>query len=154
MRLYISSRRDLPPKRILAIYKLRWNVETDLRQLKRTLELHQITAKSKAMVEKEVLMAVCAYNVVRAVMYLSATAAKLPPRQISFSAAQDAVMAAWPYLERARSHTEFQSEIERLLEVVARHVLPKRSSKRSYPRAVWSRGDKFPFRRSEGKRVD
>src|ERR1051326_199196 len=152
--LYFFTTLDLQPKHILAIYKLRWNVETDLRHLKRTLDLHQITAKSKAMVEKEVLMAVCAYNVVRAVMYLSATAAGLSPRQISFSAAQDAVMAAWPYLERARNQAEFQSEIERLLVVVARHVLPKRSSKRSYPRAIWNRGDKFPLRRSEEKGVD
>lgn len=152
--MYFFTTLDLIAKRILAIYKLRWNVETDLRQLKRTLELHQITAKSKAMVEKELLMGICAYNVVRAVMYLSATKAGLVPRQISFSAAQDAVMAAWPYLERARNQAEFQAEIERLLEVVARHILPKRSGQRSYPRAVWNRGDRFPLRRTESKGVE
>jgi len=149
--LYFFTTLDLIPKRILAIYKLRWNMETDLRSLKRTLELHQLTSKTKAMVEKEVLMAVCAYNVVRATMYLSASQAGLTPRQLSFSSSQDAVMAAWPYLQRASSQAEFDQEIERLLGVVARLLLPKRSGKRSYPREIWGRGGHFPFRRSPGK---
>jgi hypothetical protein len=149
--LYFFTNLDLKPKRILALYKLRWNIETDLRSLKRTLELHQVTGKSKDMVEKEVLMAVCAYNVVRAVMYLSASRAGLRPRQLSFSVAQDAVMAAWPYLQRAQDPTEFHPEMQRLLRVVAQAKLPKRSRRRSYPREIWGRGGHFPFRRSPNK---
>ena len=50
--LYFFSSLDLIPKRILAIYKLRWNTGTDLRSLKRALELHQLTSKTNAMMEK------------------------------------------------------------------------------------------------------
>jgi len=146
--LYFFTTLDLKPRRILALYKLRWNIETDLRSLKRTVGLHQVTCKSKAMVEKDVLMAVSAYNMVRAVMYLSASGAGLTPRQLSFSAAQDAVMAAWPYLQRAQSQAEWHDELHRLLRVVAQTKLPKRSRKRSYPREIWGRGGRFPFRRS------
>ena len=149
--LYFFSSLDLIPKRILAIYKLRWNIETDLRSLKRTLELHPLTSKTKAMVEKEVLMAVCAYHGVRATMYWSASQAGLTPRPLSFSASQDAVMAAWPYLQRASSPAEFDQEIEPLLEVGAQQILPSRSGKRSYPRQIWGRGGHFPFRRSPAK---
>lgn len=149
--LYFFTTLDLIAKRILAIYKLRWNIETDLRSLKRTLELHHLTSKTKAMVEKEVLMAVCAYNVVRATMYMSASQAGLIPRQLSFSASQDAVMAAWPYLQRASSQAEFDQELERLLKVVARQKLPNRSGQRSYPREIWGRGGHFPFRPSSRK---
>jgi putative transposase len=149
--LYFFTTLDLKPKRILALYKLRWNIETDLRSLKRTLELHQVAGQSKDMVEKEVTMAVCAYNVVRAVVYLSATQADLRPRQLSFSVAQDAVMAAWPYLQRAGTTAEFHQEVQRLLRVVARAKLPKRSRKRSYPREIWGRGGHFPFRHSPHK---
>ena len=149
--LYFFSSLDLIPKRILAIYKLRWNIETDLRSLKRTLELHPLTSKTKALVEKEVLMAVCAYHGVRATMYWSASQAGLTPRPLSFSASQDAVMAAWPYLQRASSPAEFDQEIEPLLEVVAQQILPSRSGKRSYPRQIWGRGGHFPFRRSPAK---
>jgi hypothetical protein len=151
--LYFFTTLDLKPKRILALYKLRWNIETDLRSLKRTLELHQVTSKSKDMVEKDVTMAVCAYNVVRAVIYLSASRAGLRPRQLSFSTAQDAVMAAWPYLQRAEAMAEFHEEVERLLRIVARAKLPERSRKRSYPREIWGRGGQFPFRRTPSKEV-
>jgi hypothetical protein len=144
--LYFFTTLDLRPKRILALYKLRWNIETDLRSLKRTLELHQVTSKTKDMVEKDVTMAVCAYNVVRAVIYLAASKAGLRPRQLSFSTAQDAVMAAWPYLQRAEAMAEFQQEVERLLRIVAQAKLPERSRKRSYPREIWGRGGHFPFR--------
>jgi len=149
--LYFFTTLDLKTRRILALYKLRWNVETDLRSLKRTVGLHQVTSKSKAMVEKEVLMAVSAYNIVRAVMYLAACGKGLTPRQLSFSAAQDAVMAAWPYLQRAHTLAELHDELQRLLQVVAQTKLPKRSRKRSYPREIWGRGGRFPFRRSSNK---
>jgi DDE family transposase len=151
--LYFFTTLDLKPRRILALYKLRWNVETDLRSLKRTVGLHQVTSKTKAMVEKDVLMAVSAYNLVRAVMCLSAVRAGLTPRQLSFSAAQDAVMAAFPYLHRAHTQAELNDELQRLLQVVAQTQLPKRSRKRSYPRKIWGRGGHFPFRRSPNKEV-
>jgi Transposase DDE domain len=151
--LYFFTTLDEKPKRILAWYKLRWNIETDLRSLKRTLDLHQVTSKSKDMVEKDVTMAVCAYNVVRAVMYLSASRAGLRPRQLSFSTAQDAVMAAWPFLQRAEAMAEFHQEVERLLRVVAHAKLPERSRKRSYPREIWGRGGQFPFRHAPRKGV-
>lgn len=151
--LYLFTTLDLKPRRILALYKLRWNIETDLRSLKRTVGLHQVTSKTNAMVEKDVLMAVSAYNMVRAVMYLSASGAGLTPRQLSFSAAQDAVMAAWPYLQRAHTQAELHDELQRLLQVVAQTKLPKRSRKRSYPREIWGRGGHFPFRRSPNKEV-
>lgn len=151
--LFFFTTLDLKPKRILALYGLRWNIETDLRSLKRTVHLHQVTSKTQAMVEKEVLMAICAYNVVRAVQYLSASQAGLKPRQLSFSTAQDAVMAAWPYLQRTSNSAEFHQEVQNLLIVVAQSRLPARSRPRSYPREIWGRGGHFPFRRSPGKGV-
>jgi putative transposase len=151
--LYFFTSLDVKPSRILALYKLRWNVETDLRSLKRTVDLHHVSSKTKDMVEKEVLMAVSAYNVVRAVMYLSACSAGLTPRQLSFSAAQDAVMAAWPYLQRARAAGEFHEELQRLLRVVAQTKLPDRPGRRSYSREIWGRGGHFPFRRSPDRKA-
>src|ERR1035441_7236741 len=136
------------PRRILALYKLRWNIETYLRSLKRTVGLHQLTSKTRPMVEKEVLMAVSAYNLVRTVIYLAARRAGVAPRQLSFSTAQDAVMAAWPHLQRARTQAQYHRELERLLQIVAQSKLPQRSGRRSYPREIWGRGGHFPFRKS------
>jgi hypothetical protein len=151
--LYFFTTLDQKPKRILAIYKLRWNIETDLRSLKRTVGLYQLKGKSKAMVENEVLMAVTAYNVVRAVMYLGASTAGLMPRQLSFSSSQDAVIVAWPYLQCARTAAEFEEELQRLLSVVAQTRLPVRRRRRSYPREVWGRGAKFPARHASPRKA-
>ena len=154
-RLYFFTTVDQKPSRILALYKRRWNVETDLRSLKRTVGLHQVSSKGRAMVEKEVLMAVSAYNIVRAVMYLAACQAGLTPRQLSFSAAQDAVMAAWPYLTGAETDAEYERELALLLRRVLQTKLPNRSRRRSYPREIWGRGGQFPSRqRSPGKEAN
>lgn len=146
--LYFFTTLDLKPTRILALYKLRWNIETDLRSLKRTVDLHQLTSQTVSMVEKELLAAVSAYNLIRAFMYLAAREAGVSPRQLSFSTCQDAVMAALPDLLRARTERQWQREMERLLPVLIQAKLPTRARRRSYPREIWGRGGHFPCRRS------
>ena len=68
-------------------YARRWNMELDLRTLKRTLRLHHLRGKSIAAIEKELLIAVVAYGLVRAFMALAARRASLSPRQLSFTRA-------------------------------------------------------------------
>ena len=138
---------DLPAEEIQGMYKLRWRVETDLRSLKRTVGLHQLSSKSLDMVEKELLLAVAAYNLVRAVMCLAARQANLTPRQLSFSFVQTVVEAALPGLDRAATDEEYQQRLERMLRYAAQGKLPNRSRQRSYPREVWGRGGNFPQRK-------
>jgi hypothetical protein len=137
---------DLPAEEIQGMYKLRWRVETDLRSLKRTVGLHQLSSKSLDMVEKELLLAVAAYNLVRAVMCLAARRANLVPRQLSFSFVQTVVEAALPGLDRAVTDEEYHQRLERMLRYAAQGKLPIRSRERSYPREVWGRGGHFPRR--------
>jgi len=150
--LYLFTDLDLPWLEILEIYKLRWNVETDLRSLKRTVALHQLSSKSVDMVEKELLLAVAAYNLVRGVMCLAARRSKLTPRQLSFSFVQTVVEAALPGLDQAGSDEEYRLRLDRMLRFAAQGKLPKRSRPRSYPRQVWGRGGHFPARKRTGKK--
>jgi hypothetical protein len=145
--LYLFTTLDLPVEQVLGIYKLRWNVETDLRSLKRTVGLHQLTSKSVDMVEKELLLTIAAYNLVRAVMCLAARRASLGPRQLSFSFVQTVVEAALPGLDNATSDEEYQRRLDRMLRYAAQGKLPNRSRARSYPREVWGRGGQFPRRK-------
>jgi hypothetical protein len=145
--LYLFTTLDLEVKQILAIYKLRWNVETDLRSLKRTVGLHHLSSKSLDMAEKELLLAVAAYNLVRAVMCMAARRASLTPRQLSFSFVQTVVEFALPGLEQAANEEEYQQRLERMLRYAAQGKLPNRSRGRSYPREVWGRGGQFPKRK-------
>jgi len=132
---------------ILAIYRLRWNVETDLRSLKRTVGLHQLSSKSPDMVEKELLLAMAAYNLIRAVMCLAARRANLKPRQLSFCFVQNVVEAALPGLEQAASEAAYQQRLDRMLRYAAQGKHPNRPQRRSYPREVWGRGSHFPPRK-------
>jgi hypothetical protein len=145
--LYLFTTLDLPVEEVRAVYKLRWNVETDLRSLKRTVGLHQLSSKSIDMVEKELLLAIAAYNLVRAVMCLAARRAKLTPRQLSFSFVQTVVEAALPGLDNATSDEEYQQRLDRMLRYAAQGKHPNRSRVRSYPREVWGRGGHFPRRK-------
>jgi hypothetical protein len=64
--LYLFTTLSIPVEEIL--YRCRWYVETGLRSLKTTIRLHHVTAKSNAMMEKELFIAITAYNIMRAVM--------------------------------------------------------------------------------------
>ena len=150
-RICVFTDLDLPAEEILSIYGLRWNIEGDLRTLKQTLELQQLSSKSVGMMEKELLMVLSAYNLVRAAICLAARQAQLEPRQLSFSQAQDVVLAALPNLERAENDEDFTVQIERMLHRIARCKLPQRRKPRTYPRRIWGRGGKFPTRRRRRK---
>ena len=145
--LYLWTTLDLPAAEILELYGLRWNIETDLRSLKQTVGLEQLSSRSPEMIEKELLLAVTAYNLVRAVMCLAARRIGVEPRRLSFSFTQSVVEAALPGLDQATSESEYGYRLERLLRYAAQGKLPKRSRKRSYSRQIWGRSEDFPRRK-------
>jgi putative transposase len=144
--LYLFTTLTLPWQEIVELYRHRWTIETDLRSLKRTVRLQHIAARSEEMMEKELLIAVSAYNLVRAVICLAARRAKLHPRQLSFSFVLTLVDCSWPRLTGARTKAEHDREFERVLDLAVGYLLPKRRKHRSYPRAVWGHGGRFPRR--------
>src|SRR5208283_321599 len=147
--LYLFTTLPGPAEEIVALYGGRWNIETDLRSLKRTVRLHHMAAKSPAMLEKELLMAVCAYNLVRAVMCLAARRSRIDPRQLSFAGVLNVVDCAWHKLAAATTPVEMQRELTSLLKLAAECTLPKRKQARSYPRKLWRRQPGFPYRKGE-----
>ena len=144
--LFLFSTMELPAEALVELYGRRWNIETDLRSLKRTVRLHHIQAKSEEMMEKEILMAVSAYNLVRAVMCLAARRSRMDPRQLSFTQVLNVVEAAWPNLISAPSKQDHDREFFRVLDLAAQCTLPIRAKPRSYPRRLWRRPTGFGFR--------
>jgi len=145
--LYLFTTSSLSTEEVVALYGQRWNIETDLRSLKRTVQLHHIHARSPEMMEKHLLMAVSAYNLVRAVMCLAARRNRLDPRQLSFTQVLTLVDAAWHKLvDPAALHAD--REFLRVLDLAAECTLPQRQKRRSYPRLQWRRGD-LRFRKAE-----
>ena len=147
--LYLFTTLSLPAAEVVALYGLRWNIETDLRSLKQTVRLHRITAHSADMMEKELLVAVMAYNLVRAIMFQAAQRAQIDPRQLSFTYACNIVLDSYPEILAARTAKQRQQKLDQIIDWVSRCRLPKRTKRRSYPREVWGRGYRFPVRRRE-----
>ena len=147
--LYLFTTLSMPAEEVVELYGRRWNIETDLRSLKQTVHLQRITAQSADMMEKELLMAVMAYNLVRAIMFLAAKRARIEVRQLSFTYACNIVLDGYPKILAARGAKRQQQELEGIIGLVARCRLPKRTKRRSYPREVWGRGYRFPDRREE-----
>ena len=145
--LYLFTTLSVPAEEILEIYRCRWYVETDLRSLKTTIRLHHLTARSKAMMEKELLIAITAYNIVRAVMGWAAQQAGNSPRSLSFSQVQDVVEAALPVLAAAESPQEYAVAFQYMLDTAAHFRLPTRSHRRAYPRLTWGHHRSFPKRK-------
>jgi len=146
--LYLFTTSSLPSEQVVALYGQRWNIETDLRSLKRTVQLHHISARSPEMMEKHLLMAISAYNLVRAVLCLAARRSRIDPRQLSFTQVLTLVDAAWHKLVTAPTKQQHDREFFRLLDLAAQCTLPKRGKRRSYPRLQWRRGD-LRFRKAE-----
>jgi hypothetical protein len=73
------------PKNVLkALYRQRWNVELDLRNIKTTLGMEQLRCKTPEMAIKELWVYLLAYNLIRLLMAQAALLADQIPRQLSF----------------------------------------------------------------------
>jgi len=146
---YFFTTLDWPPEKILEVYGLRWNIETDLRSLKRTVRLQHIAVKSEEMLTKELFLAVAAYNLTRGVMALAARKKGMDPRQLSFAHVLNVVNCAWPKLATASTSEEFQREFNRILDLSAQCTLPKRKRQRRYERSRWRHQNPFPYKDSK-----
>jgi hypothetical protein len=147
--LYLFTTLGLTVEQLVQLYGQRWNVETDLRSLKRVVDLQVLRCHSVDMIAKELVLSIVGYNLVRAVMNAAAEEYGLNPRRLSFSRSQDAVNAALPGLEAATTPAERQVRLRRLLRLVASCKLPNRSKRPSTPRAVWGHGCKFDKRKAK-----
>lgn len=147
--LYLFTTTCLGIEEVVALYGRRWRIETDLRCLKQTVHLSRINAHSEDMMEKELLVAVMAYNLVRAIMFQAAQRAAIDPRQLSFTYASQIVLDSYPDILAARTAKQRAQKLERMIELVARCRLPRRTKRRSYPREIWGRGFHFPIRREK-----
>jgi hypothetical protein len=133
---------------IFGLYGQRWTIETDLRTLKSTLQLDQLTCSTPDMVAKEIDMAIAAYNLVRAMITLASGQSGVPPRGYSFTKVRRIVEAFAPVLADAANELAAGQIFDQMMRYVQQSKLPRRKKKRpSYPRVVWKRGGTFPNRK-------
>jgi hypothetical protein len=67
-----------------SLYRSRWHVELDLRNIKTTLGMERLSCQTPAMVLKEIWVYLLAYNLIRLMMAQAALLTHRLPRQLSF----------------------------------------------------------------------
>ncbi len=117
------------------IYKKRWNIEVDFRNIKSTLDLHTLKCKSPEMVRKEIWINFLAYNLIRALMLESALYTKILPREISF---KNSLQLYLNYLQNPTIN------YKKLLRLISEKIVGNRTG-RIEPRALKKRPNNFPL---------
>lgn len=83
---------------IAQLYGFRWNSELDIRSIKDSLNLGHVRSKSPEMVHCEVWTTLLGYNLIRTTAAGAALLHGQQPRQISFTATCQYVLASWMQL--------------------------------------------------------
>jgi hypothetical protein len=145
--LYLfTTLREETNRELGALYGQRWCVETDIAAEKVTLGLGVVQGKSAAMVEKEVVLATVAYNLIVQVRRLAAEKAGVPPRRLSFKGVQSLLKAFQTKIATGNlSEEELQQEFEKLLRASGQRKLPNRPGRKS-PRELIPRRRRYPER--------
>jgi len=129
------------PKSVLkALYRQRWNVELDLRNIKTTLGMEHLRCKTPEMAVKELWVYLLAYNLIRLLMAQAALLADQIPRQLSFKH----TVQIWMAWQQRGGGTHDAVGIHALLVLIAEPRVGLRPG-RIEPRALKRRPKPFPL---------
>ena len=125
------------------LYYQRWDVELFFRDIKTTMGMDILRCRTPAMVKKEILMHLIAYNSIRMLMVDAAKEAKQPPRRISFKASIQALRQWEPLFNQTGLKERERRRLMSLLrDAIAANVLTLRPGRRE-PRCVKRRPKAF-----------
>jgi Transposase DDE domain len=129
------------------LYHRRWHVELDIRSIKQTMKMEELSCKSPEMARKELWAHLLAYNLVRRLMAAAAWESGKSPRQLSMAAALQTLEAFRGELPRAEAGSAASVALVRIvLTAIASHEVGKRPG-RVEPRRVKRRQQKHPLLR-------
>ncbi len=132
-----------PAAELAQLYLRRWRVELFLRDLKTTLRLDHLTCKTPAMLHRELLMHLVAYNLVRALMSEAASLHEAPLDRLSFKGSVDTLRHFSLVIAQARSRRQRSALIADLLAALAQSTVPLRPH-RVEPRCQKRRYRSYP----------
>ena len=132
-----------PATQILQAYLRRWRLEMCLDDLKTTLHLESLRARSPEMAQQELWTRLIAHNLIRCTMAQAAAEHNVPLDRISFKGSLDAVRQFSHAMAQAKSKKKRQHLWEELLRTLAADLVPKRPGRRE-PRAVKRKKNRYP----------
>lgn len=119
----LLDEKTYPLREIAKLYRLRGEVELDLRHLKTTLKMEVLRGKTPA--RKEISVYLLAYNLLRTVMWEAGTQKGVNPIRLSFQGARQHLEH---FVSEAKNAEKRKQEklYQTLLELVAAHPIKKR----------------------------
>lgn len=142
---------DYPSEELADLYHERWHVELDIRAIKRSLQMDELSCKTPFMVEKDIWVHLLGYNLIRKVAAQAAQEREVHPREVSFTATRDVVNAArmaWTLAEP----NERVAQGRALLKTIGKARVGNRPD-RYEPRAKKRRVDRYPHLRQPRKQA-
>ena len=132
--------RQTPKGELGQLFRQRWNVELDLRNIKSTLGMERFRCKTPDMVEKELWVYVLAYNLIRLLMAEAAHQAEVLPRQLSFKH----TLQIWVAWSARQYRSEAPEDTAGLFMVIAQVRVGNRPG-RLEPRMLKRRPNRYTF---------
>ncbi|MHB8523597.1 MAG: IS4 family transposase [Limisphaerales bacterium] len=132
-----------PAPEILQAYLRRWRLGMCLDDLKTTLKLDFVRARSPRMAQKEILMRLIAHNLIRCTAAQAAAEHGVALERISFKGSVDALRHFSSAMAQARSKKKRQQLWAQLLHTLAADLVPERPDRRE-PRAIKRKKNKYP----------
>lgn len=139
--LYLVSSLELSALTASQLYRRRYDVEFDIRDLKVTLDTENIRAKNVDMFKKELYTSVVAYNLVVQFRREAAKVAKVKPRRLRFKG----VWTTFTYRLLLQPPCNMQEWIRRYEEALihaSKRKHPMRKEPRHHPRVAHTRRQK------------
>jgi hypothetical protein len=132
-----------PAQEILQAYLRRWRLEMCLDDLKTSLQMETLRARTPMMMQKELYTRRIAHNLIRCTMAEAALEHHVPLDRLSFKGSLDALRHFAHAMARARSKAKRYCLWGLLLQTLARDQVPERPRRRE-PRAIKRKKNKYP----------
>ncbi len=132
--------KQTPKHDVKMLYRSRWHIELDLRNIKTTLGLEMLSGKTPEMAVKEIWVYLLAYNLIRLLMAQAALLADRLPRQLSFKH----TLQLWIAWGQHGIGTNGDEKLAGLFVLIAQQQVGNRPC-RIEPRAIKRRPKPFPL---------
>jgi len=123
-----------------SLYRSRWHIELDLRNIKTTLGMDRLSCQTPSMAIKEIWVYLLAYNLIRLMMAQAALLADRRPRQLSFKHTVQ-IWIAWVQHGNGAGHDD---KLYGLFILIAQQRVGERPG-RIEPRAIKRRPQLYPL---------
>jgi len=133
-----------PASDLAQLYLRRWSVELFFRHIKTTMQMDMLRCLSPAMLSREVLMHLIAYNLIRALMAEAAAIYDQEVARISFKGSVQAVRHFSQVIAQAPSRRKAVQLTNDLLQALAKALVPHRPG-RTEPRVKKRRHKRYPL---------